>query len=233
MRVLVAAALMLASTAGCARQGTDVNQQAFNNPGNAQLADAVIRGDEALARELIAAGSNPNAVDERDEPLLQWVMKHEDRDGFRLLLALGADPTRGNADGRTALHLAAMGKTPYWLEALLEHGMSPDTPNTVTGATPLYDALRANSEENIETLLRAGASVGVADRNRTTVLHQAALVNNTAAVLRFLEAGADPAATDRTGATFQDYLPKNDPKLLNVATRRDMERIEAWLEGRR
>ncbi|MCE7032544.1 ankyrin repeat domain-containing protein [Lysobacter sp. GX 14042] len=207
--------------------------QAFSNPGNAQFADAIIRGDEALARELLAAGANPNALDEREEPLLQWVMKQGDRDGFRLLLSLGADPGRGNADGRTALHLAAMGKTPYWLEALLRHGMSPDTPNTVTGATPLYDALRAGSGDNIDLLLRAGARLDVADRNRTTPLHQAALVNDTAAVLKFLQAGADPAATDRTGATFQDYLPGNDPKLLNASVRRDMERIQAWLEGER
>ena len=231
MRAFLAAALMLASTAGCARQGTDVNQQPFSNPGNAQLAEAVVRGDEALARELIAAGANPNAVDEREQPLLHWVMRQEDRDGFRLLLSLGADPARGDADGRTALHLAAMGRSPYWLETLLGHGMSPDTPNTLTGATPLFDALRAGSEQNIDLLLRAGANVSAADRNRTTPLHQAALVNNTAAVLKLLEAGADPAATDRTGATFRDYLPKTDPKLLNAAVRRDMERIEAWLQG--
>lgn len=232
VRVLLAASLMLASTAGCARQGTDVNQgQAFANPGSAQLADAVLAGDDALARELVAAGANPNAEDDQGEPLLQWAMKRGDRGAFRLLLALGADPARGNRDGRTALHLASMGKSREWLEALLEHGMSPDTPNTVTGATPLYDALRADSEENIGVLLRAGARLDVADRNGTTPLHQAALVKDAGAVLRFLEAGADPRATDRTGATFQDYLYKGDPKLLNSTTRRDLGRIDAWLEA--
>lgn len=232
MRALLAASLMLASTAGCARQGTDVNQgQAFANPGSTQLADAVLAGDDALARELIAAGANPNAEDDRGQPLLQWAMKRGDRGAFRLLLALGADPARGNRDGRTALHLAAMGKSDAWLEALLAHGMSPDTPNTVTGATPLYDALRADSDGNIDRLLRAGARVDVADRNGTTPLHQAALVKDAGAALRFLEAGADPRATDRTGATFQDYLYKCDPKLLNASTRRDLGKIDAWLEA--
>ena len=232
MRALLAASLMLASTAGCARQGTDVNPgQAFANPGNAQFADAVIRGDEALARELLAAGANPNAEDEQGQPLLQWAMKRGDRGAFRLLLSLGADPARGNRDGRTALHLAAMGKDPGWLEALLERGMPPDTPNTVTGATPLYDALRADSEGNLGVLLRAGARLDVADRNGTTPLHQAALVKDAGSVLRFLEAGADPRATDRSGASFQDYLYKGDPELLNATTRRDMAKIDAWLEA--
>jgi ankyrin repeat protein len=232
MRALLAVALLLASTAGCARQGTDVTPgKAFENPGNAQFATAVASGDEALARELLAAGANPNAVDAQGQPLLQWAMKEGDRGAFRLLLALGADPALGDRDGRTALHLAAMGKSPGWLEALLEHGMSPDTPNTVTGATPLFDALRADSEDNIALLLRAGARLDVADRNGTTPLHQAALVKDSAAVLRFLEGGADPRATDRTGATFQDYLYRGDPKLLNASTRRDLEKIDAWLEA--
>ena len=232
MRVVLAASLLLASTAGCARQGTDVNPgKAFANPGNAQFAEAVVRGDDALARELVAAGANPDAVDDAGQPLLQWTMKRGDRGAFRLLLALGADPARGNRDGRTALHLAAMGRDEDWLEALLDHGMSPDTPNTVTGATPLFDALRAGSEDNLDVLLGAGARLDVTDRNGTTPLHQAALVKNSAAVLRFLEAGADPRATDRTGATFQDYLYKGDPTLLNAATRRDLGRIDAWLEA--
>ena len=230
LRVLLAASLMLASTAGCARQGTDVNPgKAFENPGNAQLAEAVIDGNEALARELVAAGANPNAEDDRGLPLLQWAMRQDDRGAFRLLLALGADPARGDRDGRTALHLAAMGRSQGWLDVLLEHGMSPDTPNTVTGATPLYDALRADSEDNIDVLMKAGARLDVADRTGSTPLHQAALVKDTGAVLRFLEAGADPRATDRTGATFQDYLYKGDPKLLNAAARRRLEKIDAWL----
>ena len=41
----------------------------------------------------------------------------------------------------------------------------------------------------------------------------------------------DVLLTDRTGATFQDYLYKGDPKLLNAATRRDLGRIDAWLEA--
>src|SRR5690606_18046874 len=99
------ASLMLASTAGCARQGNDLNDgKTFANPDNAQLAAAVRDGNDTLARELVAAGANPNATDDKGTPLLQWAMLHRDRGAYRLLLDLHADPARGNADGRTALH---------------------------------------------------------------------------------------------------------------------------------
>src|SRR3546814_3419527 len=92
-------------------------------------------------------------------------MLHQDRGAYRLLLDLRADPARGNADGQTALHLAAMGKDEFWLDDLLERGVSPDLPNTVTGAPPLFDALRARlprSEEHtseLQSLMRISYAV--------------------------------------------------------------------------
>ena len=205
------------------------DRQTFGNPTHAQLADAVRKGDAALARELIAGGANPNASDDKGVPLLQWALLRDDRDAFRLLLDLRADPAQGNRDGQTAMHLAAMAKNPYWLETLLARDVSPDLPNTVTGAPPLFDALRARSEKNIDRLLDAGARLDTRDRSGTTPLHQAALVNDLAAVRRFLEAGADPRATDRTGATFDAFLYDGDESTLNAAARRDLEAIRVRL----
>ncbi|MFC4729707.1 ankyrin repeat domain-containing protein [Coralloluteibacterium thermophilus] len=201
----------------------------FGNPTAAPLARALHDGDEALARELIAGGANPNAVDDDGLPLLQWAMLRDDRTTFRRLLALGADPARGNGDGQTALHLAAMGRETWWLDALLAHGMSPDQPNTVTGAPPLIDALRARLPRNVERLLEAGARLDAADRNGTTPLHQAAAINDLPMTLRLLEAGADPRATDANGATFQDYLFDGDPDLLHGEARRSLDGIGATL----
>ena len=218
--------------AGCARQGNDLNDgKTFANPGNAQLAAAALDGNEKLARELVAAGANPDALDDRGEPMLQWAMRQHDRGAYRLLLDLRADPARGNADGQTALHLAAMGKDDIWLDDLLGRGVDPDLPNTVTGAPPLFDALRARLPGNVDRLLQAGARLDARDRSGTTPLHQAALVNDPASVLKFLEAGADPRATDRNGATFQDYLYDGDPAVLNAPTRKALEAIDAWLRA--
>jgi ankyrin repeat protein len=230
--VLLLASLMLASMTGCAGEGNDLNDgKTFANPTHVQFAAAVRNGDDKLARELVAAGANPDAVDDKGVPLLQWAMLQQDRGAYRLLLDLHADPARGNADGQTALHLAAMGKDEFWLDDLLERGVSPDVPNTVTGAPPLFDALRARLPDNVDRLLKAGARLDTHDRSGTTPLHQAALVNDPASVLKFLEAGADPRATDRNGATFQDYLYDGDPAVLNAPTRKALAAINTWLRA--
>ncbi len=202
---------------------------AFGNPGSGQLAAALGRGDDAAARELIAAGASPDAIDADGVPLLQWTMLRDDRAAFRRLLALNADPTVPNADGQTAIHLAAMGKQTYWLDALLETGANVDQPNTRTGATPLFDALRAGLPANVARLREAGARLDVRSRDGTTPLHQAALVNDLAATRAFLEAGADPRATDDASATFQDYLFDGDPKILNATSKRELSAIRALL----
>ena len=226
--IAIIGVIMLATAAGGLAGGEGSSGDAIAAPSGG-LAEAVADGDERRARELVAAGADLNATDERGLPLLQQAMRRQDRRAFRLLLDLGADPARGSRDGQTAMHLAVMGKDRFWLEQLLERGANPDLPNTITGAPPLFDALRARLPRNVDRLLAAGAGLDVRDRNGTTPLHQAALVNDPASVLKFLEAGADARATDRTGATFQDYLYDGDPKLLNIAARRNLERIEAWL----
>jgi ankyrin repeat protein len=173
----------------------------------------------------------PASAGSKDVPALQQAMLDRDHSAFRNLLESGADPGAGDAYGRTALHLAAMGKDTYWLNELLGRGTSPDLPNTITHAPPLFDALRARLPENIDRLLEGGARLDMRDRNGTTPLHQAAIVNDPASVLKFLEGGADPQSTDDTGATFQAYLYDGDPSILDWSTRRSFRKISDWLRA--
>lgn len=227
--ILLAASFMLAAS-GCTQGQGGVSSQTrdFSEPAHAQFARAVRDGNEGLARELLAAGANPNATDESGTPLLQWAMRQRDRGAVTLLLAMGADPARPDAKGRTAMHEAAMASHTDWIDELLEHGVPVDIPNATNGQTPLYDALRAREPDNIERLLEAGARLDVSDRAGTTPLHQAALVNDLPAVRRFMEAGADPAVRDATGATVASYLYDGDPKVLMAPARRDLE----WIRER-
>jgi uncharacterized protein len=127
------------------------------------------------------------------------------------------------------VHYAAKANDPVYLEVLLEHGADANTPNGVTGATPLVPALMAQREENFRRLLGAGADPNAADRMGDTPLHVAAQINAFARVLDLLEAGADPGATNKRGTTFQAYLERTPTDLLHDEARRQREAINAWV----
>jgi uncharacterized protein len=77
--------------------------------------------------------------------------------------------------------------------------------------------------------MAAGADPGRGDRMGNTPLHVAAKINATDRVLDLLEAGADPAARNRQGVTFQRYLDTTPIDVLSENARRGRERIAAWL----
>lgn len=79
-----------------------------------------------------------------------------------------------NADGRTAVHLAALHGQPDALRNLLDAGMSPSTPDN-NGQTPLHIAAQGSSPEVVDLLLKTdkmGASCSARDNHgRTAVFY--------------------------------------------------------------
>lgn len=205
-------------------------QSTFTDPSAAALAEAAKAGDELRIRKLVADGANPNAQGARGLPLLNWAMLNQSRRGFEALLAAGADPARGDDGGTTAVHLAAQADAPYWLETLLARGASPDTPNTITQATPLMAALMSERQANADRLLAAGAKPDRADRQGDTALHVAAQINDAAYVLTLLEAGANPNLRNAQGVTFQRYLFMTRDAMLAADVRQKREAVKRWLQ---
>jgi ankyrin repeat protein len=78
-----------------------------------------------------------------------------------LLLARGADPSRGNVHGWTALHQAAYGDRPEQARMLLDAGARVDVSARGDGGTPLVVALFWGNRETAELL----AEHGVVPRN--------------------------------------------------------------------
>ncbi len=230
--MLLAIFSILMAGSACARQGSgSMTTSPFNGTSSAALADAVKAADIAQIKALIAQGANPNAQGGKGLPMLQWAMLNQSRSAFEALLDAGADPTLGNDDGVTAVHLAAMADTTWWLEKLLARKSSPDTPNTVTQATPLMSALLAERAGNADLLLSSGANPNATDRQGDTPLHLAASINESGRVLQLLEAGASPIAKNKQNVTFQRYLFMTPEKTLNAPTRANRERVREWLRA--
>jgi ankyrin repeat protein len=143
----------------------------------AVLAQAAAEGDTARIRQLIRAGADPDAESDRGVTLLQWALLHRSAAGLEALLEGSADPARADSTGETVVHYAAKANNPRYLDILLAHQADPNTPNTVTGITPLMSALMGNREVQFRRLLAAGTSARLVDRFGNTALHLAAKIN--------------------------------------------------------
>jgi hypothetical protein len=127
------------------------------------------------------------------------------------------------------MHHAALANDPAYMEVLLAYGADPNLPNTVTGHTPLMSALMGSRDSQFSALLAGGANPNLADHFGNTSLHQAAKINDFRHVLDLLEAGADPAARNRRGGTFQAYLYGTPERILSADGRRGREAIAEGL----
>lgn len=134
------------------------------------------------------------------------------------LLSAGADVHATDAQGRTALHCAAMfgftarerARLVALLDTLLLAGSEPDQP--AAGATPLLLVLGARAEPGsaadedvllagLDQLLDQGARLDAQDPRGFGPLHLAALHGLMRVVQKLLRAGADPSQRDTLNRT--------------------------------
>ena len=142
------------------------------------LLDAVRKGDEARARELLSQGANANGRDTGGETPLIVAASSGDLghlghlELMRLLLGKGASVDGRDSRGRTALLLVcARGRAPE-AAMLLKAGADPDLPSK-NGNFPLLEAARFGDPELVRALLSAGAEVNQRASNGWTALKAA------------------------------------------------------------
>ena len=184
----------------------------FANPLQAGLADAAAAGNPPRIDALVKDGADVNALGQHGATALMVAVASGSASGVEALMRNGADPALRDEDGETAVHLAALREDPAVLDALLRRGASPDVRNGRLNRTPIYDAILARQPESFARLLQARAEVNVVDDAGNTPLHEAAVVEDASMMLALLNAGADPRARNKMGATFQGYLLVGPPE---------------------
>ena len=160
-------------------------------PGDAPLADAVMRSDRDATRTLLQQKADVNAAQVDGMTALHWAARQNDLDTAQSLLKAGAKVTSATRYGVTPLFLAATnGNTPM-VELFLKAGADPNSANP-GGETTLMTATRTGNIDTVKLLIERGANVNAKETVRgQTALMWAVLENHPHVARLLIEKGAD------------------------------------------
>ncbi len=182
------------------------------------LMGAIAANDIGSVKTLLAGHADPNlGTWDGLTPLMLAAQRIRTPEIFELLTRAGASPDRKNAEGMTALMVAAGVGNDEAMESLV--ALSADLEaRDLDGATPLFHAVLAREENlsGIDILLKAGSNVNAKDAGGMTPLMHAAFRGRTDTVKRLLEAGADTSATDTVGWTPMHFAARSSEGLGSV-----------------
>lgn len=157
------------------------------------------------ARELLAAGADPNLADEAGRTALDSACETGDAEMVSLLLMTGAKAASADADGVTPLHLAAAKGAEACVRALLEAGADVNAAN-VNGVTPLHElaemAVTDTTPAHLKVaglLIAAGGNLSQMDGRAQTPLVAAARSGNVP-MAAILVAGGAMGVSNRADA---------------------------------
>jgi len=122
--------------------------------------DWAVRGEDLdTAKQLLAAGANPNAVNRYGVSPLSLAAGNANGDMVEILLKAGADAKTVIKEGETVLMAAARTGNPKAVRLLLEHGAVADAREERLGETALMWAAAENHPEAAKLLIAHGANV--------------------------------------------------------------------------
>jgi ankyrin repeat protein len=204
MRLLPFVAWGALFSSGAAAAGSDV-------------ADAVMRQDQAQLTHLIAAKADVDAAQPDGSTALHWAAYHGDIRVLSLLLKAGANPNIRTSTGMTPLLLACEAGNADLVAQLLNAHADPNL-TLGHGETPLMMAARTGSVPVLKLLLaQKGVKIDAKEQLRgTTALMWAAANSNTEAVRFLISKGADVStrsATTRPGRA--PYLAPSSRDRIN------------------
>ncbi|MGD0136647.1 MAG: ankyrin repeat domain-containing protein [Bryobacteraceae bacterium] len=187
---------------------------ALSAAGTSEVADAVMRGDQAAVVKLVEQHADVNAPQADGATALHWAVFQSDKATVDLLLGAGANPKAANHDGSTPLWLACINGDAPVIAALLKAGADANE-QLPLGRSPLMVASRTGNVDAMKVLLDHGADVNAKETLRgTTPLMWAADEGHAPAIQLLIEHGADiKARSDKAERGRGPALGKsNDPR---------------------
>jgi quinoprotein dehydrogenase-associated probable ABC transporter substrate-binding protein len=155
-------------------------------------------------------GSDANFADRNGWTPLMWASWGDNPDLINLLLKHGAKLDTTDADGLTAMAIAAQNAKIKSAMTLLSAGADVNAPVAKGGYTPLMLAAIAGSSELAGSLIEHGAKVNAANVGGVTALMIAAAGNRSTVVTLLLKSGADLNARSEDGRTALGIAQAND-----------------------
>jgi ankyrin repeat protein len=185
----------------------DVN--AKGHDGKTPLDYAASYGQVEVARLLLAAGANPNAIVEDKEPVvdrpagtpLYYAVQGDHKDMVELLLDSGADANAKGRYGATVLYWSAETGRLDMVKLLIAKGANPNIQmedNDFCDGTSLGVAIEHGYVEVAEALILGGADVNGKNDSGWTPLHTAMISYYSAAVDAAVKAKYPTAAAQES-----------------------------------
>src|SRR5688572_32418386 len=95
---------------------------AVSHGAGSDIADAVMKGDTAAVRRLLAQKADVNATQVDGATALHWAVYRDDLEAADLLIRAGANVKAANREGATPLFMASLYGNAKMIERLLQGG---------------------------------------------------------------------------------------------------------------